>query len=173
MPAASAGIPFSSWCVLTWLYTALRSQESLGRGETLEVPHGFVPLLDILVVALGRVVIVLEPVLFASNRNPMHESGYAVEVPVESRAVLPELVAHEGQELPLSGDLCFSCWKTPFTYPPIRFSSFLKNPSNSSKVLLQTNLQPRLYLARLSTVFINQIFFPLPSAQPRRGVSDP
>jgi len=65
--------------------------------------HGFIALLDILVVALDRIVVVLEAVLLAGNGNTVHELGYAVEVPVEDCPVLPELVAHEGHEPPFLG----------------------------------------------------------------------
>lgn len=60
--------------------------------------HGFVPLLDVLVVPLNRIVVVLEAVLPAGDGNTVHELRYTVKVSVEHRAVLSELVAHEGHE---------------------------------------------------------------------------
>lgn len=66
-----------------------QAQERLGRGEALEVPHHLVSLLDVLVVALDRVVIVLEPIPPVGYGHAVHQLGYTIEVPIECPPVLP------------------------------------------------------------------------------------
>ena len=139
-----------------------QDQECLSRGKALEMSHGFVALFDILVVALYRVVVVLEAVLLTGNGNTIHEPGYAVEIPVEHRAILPELVAHEGDKLPFLRGFMFFSRKNPADLLSNAVFQLLKNSSNSSRVLLLTNFVPRLNFVRLSTAFMLwHVFFPL------------
>jgi len=74
-------------------------QKCLCRFKALEVAHGFVPLLDVLVVALNGVVVMFQPVAPRRDRNTVDKPRHVVEVPVESPLVLSEFVADEGYEL--------------------------------------------------------------------------
>jgi hypothetical protein len=100
------------------------------------VPHGFVALLDILVVALDGVIIVLQPVPPACNRHSPRELRYPVEVAVKSPSILSELVGNKSREPPLF------CWFVFFprenlAYPlsdalfqlPEEFVKFIESPA--------------------------------------------
>lgn len=76
-------------------------QKSVGRGEALEVTHGLVPLLYVLVVALDRVVVMLQAISPARDGDTEPQSGYPIEVTVKHSTVLPELVGDEGHQFPL------------------------------------------------------------------------
>jgi len=64
--------------------------------------HHLVPLLDVLVVAFNRVVVVFQSILSAGYGHSMHELRYVVEIPVECSLILPKLIAHESYQLALT-----------------------------------------------------------------------
>ena len=66
-----------------------QSQECLGRGKALEMPHNLVSLPYVFVVAFDWIVVVLQPILPASYRDPVHELRNPVEVDVECALDLP------------------------------------------------------------------------------------
>ncbi len=77
------------------VYRPPQAQEGGRRLVALEVPHHFVPLLDVSVVPLYRVIVVFKPVFSAGDRDAEVEICYMAELFFERILVLLKLVGHE------------------------------------------------------------------------------
>src|SRR3989344_1929851 len=83
------------------LDNAAQVEEFLRSGGAPEMPFSLHLILDVLIVALDRVVVVLQPMFPARDGNAEGERAHAAEEAAPGSAVVHKAIAHEGNELPL------------------------------------------------------------------------